>query len=230
MTRRPVARVLAAGALLVPCFTSCFGPTRAEDPLPGAVQEAAVIADDDSMRHVLATAYLPVPPWEAWDWVASDDRLEAWLARDVTLDAFVGGPVRLAADIGEANGSVTALDEPRSMTWLFDDQLKPDGTTTRRAVSFTVTEEIGGSRIHIQEGPFDATQAGERLAVAHRQRWTESMRILRAAVMRRLPTVPQEELPLEAAVPKQEPAPTPSTKPATTPSTPPTPTLPPPDK
>lgn len=181
-------RAYAAIAVLCGGLTACMARTRAEDPLPGPQQDAAVVADAaTSERRVVASAYVPVPPWEAWDWIASNDRLEQWLAQEVAIDVIVGGPVRLVSDGVVTEGSITAVEEPNAMAWSL-----AAGVASERVVTFRVTGEIGGSRIHVDEGPFPADAAGEAIAVAHRRRWNQSLSVLRAAVMRGLPTEPQE--------------------------------------
>ena len=111
-------RAYAAIAFLCGGLTACLARTRAEDPLPGPQQDAAVVADAaTSERRVVASAYVPVPPWEAWDWIASSDRLDQWLAQEVALDVIVGGPVRLVSDGVVTEGSISAVDEPTSMAW-----------------------------------------------------------------------------------------------------------------
>lgn len=181
-------RACAAIAALVGGLTACMARTRAEDPLPGPQQDAAVVADaQTSERRVVASAYVPIPPWEAWDWITSADRLELWLAEDVAIDVIVGGPVRLESDSVVTEGTIAAVDEPIAMTWSM---AAADGSP--RGVTFRVSGEIGGARIHVDEGPFPPDGAGEAIAVAHRQRWNASLAVLRAAVMRRLPTEPQE--------------------------------------
>lgn len=181
-------RALALVAAMACGFTACFSRTRAEDPLPGPRQDAAVVADaDTSKRRVVASAFVPVPPWEAWDWIASSDRLEQWLAQEVALDVIVGGPVRLTTDGVVTEGSVSAVDEPTSMAWSM---AASDGAA--RVVTFRVSGEVGGSRIHVDEGPFSADRSGEVTAVSHRKRWGEALGVLRAAVERRLPTEPQD--------------------------------------
>jgi uncharacterized protein YndB with AHSA1/START domain len=181
-------RTRAAIAVLLCGLPACMGRTRAEDPLPGPTQDAAVVADaDTSARRVIASAYVPVPPWEAWDWVASPDRLTEWLAQDVTLDAIVGGPVRLTTDGVVTEGLVESVDEPNSMAWSVVTLEGP-----ARVVTFRVSGEIGGSRIYVDDGPFPADSAGEASAVMHRRHWSAALGVLRAAVIRRLPTEPQE--------------------------------------
>ncbi|MBK6940679.1 MAG: SRPBCC domain-containing protein [Planctomycetes bacterium] len=181
-------RAYAAIAFLCGGLTACLARTRAEDPLPGPQQDAAVVADAaTSERRVVASAYVPVPPWEAWDWIASSDRLDQWLAQEVALDVIVGGPVRLVSDGVVTEGSISAVDEPTSMAW----SLSASGGA-QRVVTFRVSGEIGGARIYVDEGPFPADAAGEATAVAHRRRWNQALSVLRAAVMRGLPTEPQE--------------------------------------
>lgn len=197
------AAALAAAALLAGCLAS----TRAEDPMQGPVQRSAVFAlhgeGADSAEPtfgVRAVAIVDARPDLVFEWAATENGMAAWLAEEVRLDPAEGGEIAIAWPAAgvHTRGTVVKHDSFERSVEL---DLAAYAGAPATHVRLTVKPATGWTEVAVEQWPFEASPAGESAANLHRDYWTRALRVLRAAIERRLPTVPAVPPTVPAAPP-----------------------------
>ena len=128
-------------------------------------------------REALISRWFDAPIAMVWRAFTDPDQLASWYGPDgvevaresVSIEARVGGPWALTMVMGDRtmplSGTVTAANEPNLL--VVTDAM-PDGTSITMTVE--LTEEDGGTRLRLRQGPFPADGAAGASAA-----WDQAM-------------------------------------------------------
>ncbi len=192
--------------LLLASAAACFTRTTAEDPLPGPVQDAAVLALPDSASgelSVTASVLLAGRPQDVAPWFRSADRLRRWLAEEAVLDARSEGEflLRWPSRGQELRGRVCEEDAPLAVTC----RLEPFAGAGETFLRLSAAREAPGfTRVRIDQWPFPGGKTGEALAEAHRAAWCQAMCALRAVAAEGGPRAAPAPPPLAPLLPPED--------------------------
>jgi hypothetical protein len=175
--------------LIVPLtIVSCLSRTAVEDPRPGPVLQALVLAlEDGETRTVRVSVLVECDLAEARTWFLDEKHLERWLAEEVEFRPEVGAPVLVAwPTFGEqSTGEVVGVSPGEFLELRLD---SPAAGETH--IRLSGAPAPGGTRVEIEQWPFPGDARGQELAEAHRRGWFRALQVLRAAIERGLPTTP----------------------------------------
>ena len=108
----------------------------------------------DDVREVRREAEFEVGPDELWEALTDERLLSEWLGDEVELEPVEGGPLRIRDGDSEREGTVTRVEDERSLT--FEWELPGRGLSE---VELTVDAVAGGSRLVVVERAIAGTVA-----------------------------------------------------------------------
>lgn len=169
-------RFATAAALLIPLIGSPDGAGAQAVPEPRGT--VTPVTD----RIVTTSAFLPVPPDEAFEFFTDDGRLRSWLAADADVEARVGGRYELFWDPADRDNDstigcrVTAIAPPQFLAfqWRSPRQYKELANAADPLTHVVVlfVPERAGTRVHLVHSGWRSDPQWEEARRWQERAWT----------------------------------------------------------
>ncbi|MFH0946489.1 MAG: hypothetical protein V2A76_14935 [Planctomycetota bacterium] len=172
--------------------TGCLSGTTAEDPIPGPLQDAGIIAlESGENLQVNISALVEGSVSEVIPWFNDRVLMEKWLAEEVQVDRGEESVFRLAWPSAGIEIKGRVVEQGLDRWQAVECELEPYAGLDVTHLKISAEQEAPGyTRIRLQQWPFRGGAEGEAAAQTHLEGWSRALTVLRSAVGSTLPTTP----------------------------------------